>query len=151
MPLGAAEERPLTAEALTAAAQPTPVADLFVIRPASPLGRDRVGVTRTGTAELVAAAAAAGWGLVVDTPPLDRSDLGVQAARDCAETLLVAGVGHTTVDDVERSLAALRVAAVELTGIVLTHPSRRGRTRRGDPTSTDGRNQAAHRRQVQRA
>ena len=64
---------------------------------------------------------------MVGTAPLDRSDVGLLAARATAETVLVAGIRRSRTEDVERTLRLLRSAGVPLTGVVVTNPPRRDR------------------------
>lgn len=115
----------LTAESLAAAVQPTATTDLFVLSPGSRLDADFVGMERALAAGVVPAAVAAGWAVVVDTAPLDRSDAGLQAARQCAETVLVTAIGVSRLDDVEQTVQLLRSAGVRVSGIMVTRPPRR--------------------------
>ena len=85
--------------------------------------------------EALPAAAAAGWAVVVHSPPLDRSPIGVSAARWCAERVLVAAVGRSTVDDVERALRVLRSEGVR-PGVVVNHPPRSIRRLSGSGSHT---------------
>jgi len=84
---------------------------------------------------VVDAAAEAGWAVVVDAPPLDRSDEGLRAALQCRETVLVAAVGASRVDDVDRAVQILHGAGATPAGIVLNHAKRRRSS--AEITSTD--------------
>lgn len=91
---------------------------------------------------VVDAAAEAGWAVVVDSPPLDRSDEGLRAALQCRETVLVAAAGASRVDDVDRAVQILHGAGATPAGIVLNHAKRRrpsparGRTTPDAPART---------------
>lgn len=85
---------------------------------------------------LVDAAAEAGWAVVVDAPPLDGSDEGLRAALQCRETVLVAAVGASRIDDVDRAVQILHGAGATPAGIVVNQAprGRRGRTQAGPAT-----------------
>lgn len=93
---------------------------------------------------LVNAATEAGWAVVVDAPPLDRSDEGLRAALQCRETVLVAAAGRSRVVDVDRGVQILHGAGATPAGIVLNHAprGRRGRTRPSTAASTHHSDQA---------
>lgn len=146
--LAPADGGPVPADVLARAAQPTGVPALFVVSPGPHPGHETVDLGRSLAGGLVPSAVAAGWAVVVDAPPLDRSDLGVQAARQCAETVLVAAAWRSTIEDVERSLDALQVAGVDVAGVVLTHPGGSLRPRHRWPELVGGRARAAHREQI---
>ena len=137
---------PVTAEVLGGVAQPTRVPTLSVLDTG-----DATELERALSAGLVRAAADAGWAVVVDTAPLDRSNSGLEAARQCQETVLVAGIGRSTLEDVERSLAAVHAAGATVTGIIVARPQRRAATSRWWPQLSGARSQAAHHEQVQGA
>ncbi|QNG37256.1 CpsD/CapB family tyrosine-protein kinase [Geodermatophilaceae bacterium NBWT11] len=67
----------------------------------------------------VPTATAAGWSVVVDAPPLDVSDEGVRAARQCRETLVVAAVGSSRVVDVDRAVQILHAAGTTPAGVLV--------------------------------
>ncbi len=149
--LAPADGGPVTPQLVVDTAHPTSVSSLSVVVPGAHTGDD-AALERGMAAGLVQAALSAGWAVVVDTAPLDRSDSGLHAARQCGETVVVAGVGHSTVEDVERSAEALRAAGIEVTGIVVTHPRRhRPGPWRRLPQLTGAQAQAGHREQVQGA
>jgi hypothetical protein len=118
----------VTTEALLAAAQPTTVPNLRVLVGGHGGEQELATMVRALTGGLVSAATAAGWGVVVDTGPLDRSDVGLLAARECAETVVIAGVRRSRTDELESTLRALRSAGVALSGVIVTHPARGERT-----------------------
>ncbi|SNT01677.1 Chromosome partitioning ATPase, Mrp family, contains Fe-S cluster [Geodermatophilus pulveris] len=146
-----ADGRPVPADVLARAAQPTAVPDLFIVSPGPHPGHETVDLGRSLAGGLVPSAVASGWAVVVDTPPLDRSDLGVQAARQCAETVLVTAAWRSTVEEVERSLDALQAAGVDVAGVVLTNPRRSLHPWRRGSELVGGRARSAHHEQVQRA
>jgi len=122
--------------ALLPVAQPTIVPNLFVLV-AGPGDEQQFSSTvRALAGEPVAAATAAGWGVVVDSAPLDQSDIGLILARQCAETVVVAGIRQSRIDELERTMAVLRSAGVPLSGVVVTHPVRRLRERWAAPDRT---------------
>ena len=81
---------------------------------------------------LADAAAVAGWAVVVDAPPLDRSDEGLLAARQCRETILVAATGPSRIADVDRAVQILHGAGATPAGIVVNRAPRHRRRRRPD-------------------
>lgn len=109
----------LGAEELVRAAARTAVPNLAVVlwAPTSP-----TAAVRATARGLAGAAASAGWALVVDAPPLDRSDLGITVARSCREVVLVAARDRSTVEEVEQALGTLRSAGAEVSGIVVDDP-----------------------------
>ncbi|SNT01653.1 Chromosome partitioning ATPase, Mrp family, contains Fe-S cluster [Geodermatophilus pulveris] len=113
------------AEELVRAAARTVVPNLAVVlwEPG-----DATAVAQAAAGGLADAAAAAGWALVVDTPPLDASDLGIAVARSCREVLLVAASDRSTVEEVEQALDALRSAGATVSGIVVDDPLPPSRT-----------------------
>ncbi|MEI4278301.1 hypothetical protein [Klenkia terrae] len=91
--------------------------------------------TGTGLADVVPsgladAAAGAGWAVVVDAPPLDRSDEGLLAARQCRETILVAATGPSRIADVDRAVQILHGAGATPAGIVVNKAPRHRRRRK---------------------
>jgi hypothetical protein len=88
---------------------------------------------------LVDAAAEAGWAVVVDAPPLDRSVEGLRAALQCRETVLVAAAGASRIDDVDRGVQILHGAGATPAGIVVNHAprSRRSPTDQSHPAPAE--------------
>ena len=123
----------LTADRLSAAVQPTKVADLFVLTPGRGHEDDTAVVERALAAGVVLVALASGWAVVVDTAPLDRSDAGMQAARQCAETVLVTAARVSGRDEVERTLQVLASSGVHLSGVLVNRRPRRRSRRAGSP------------------
>ena len=106
----------------------TSVPGLFVLT--VPVEADSAGVEALLTDSVLPAAAAAGWAVVLDPPPLERSPMAVPAARCCRERVVVAAVGRSSVDDVEWTLRLLRSAGIHA-GVVLNHSPRSALQRRG--------------------
>ncbi|SDF65564.1 hypothetical protein [Klenkia brasiliensis] len=92
-----------------------------------PAGGSVADLVPTGLAD---AAAAAGWAVVVDAPPLDRSDEALRAALQCRETVVVTAVGASRVADVDRAVQILHGAGATPAGIVVNHAPRSGRRTR---------------------
>ena len=123
----------VTPDAVVAAAQPTTVPNLRVLVAAPDEVAQVAAVVRALDGGLVSAATGAGWGVVVDTAPLDRSDIGLLAARQCAATVVVAGAKRSRTDEVENTLRVLSAAGVPVSGVVVTHPDRRARAGTAEP------------------
>lgn len=110
---------------LVRVSQPTRVPDLRVLTPGAAQGADLRGAERVMAANLVRAAGSAGWAVVVDAAPIDRSDMGLQLARECDEAVVVVSARKSTVDDVARTLEIIRSAGAPLTGVIVNRPPRR--------------------------
>jgi hypothetical protein len=78
---------------------------------------------------LVPAAARAGTALVVVSPPLSRSGVGVTVARACSESVVVAEPDRSRVGDVDVTLRILRASGVSVSGIVLSRSPLAGAVR----------------------
>jgi hypothetical protein len=99
----------------TGGAQPTSVPGLFVaICDADPAVLH----------QRITAATHAGWALVVVSPPLTRSGIGMTAARRCQEVVVVAASGRSAVSDVDRTLQVLLSSGISISGVVLDPPGR---------------------------
>ncbi|SCX40102.1 Chromosome partitioning ATPase, Mrp family, contains Fe-S cluster [Klenkia marina] len=92
-----------------------------------PAGSSIADLVPSGLAD---AASAAGWAVVVDAPPLDRSDEPLRAALQCRETVVVTTVGSSRIADVDRAVQILHGAGATPAGIVVNHAPRGRRTGR---------------------
>lgn len=115
---------PASTKALDRVIQSTDVPGLFVIAPGAASGRLLTRAEDLLRDGFFAAVEAAGWAVVVDSAPLDESDIGLLAARHSSELALVVRLGRTKVDDAHRTLKILRIAGVRLSGVLVDRPAR---------------------------